>query len=209
MPLTEQEKLEDIAYRNFHDAAELIIEGLSHLDSSIKFDDDNFRETPQRFAKACMEIYGGCSNTQNQVDEILSTSFPSNGSNDMVIEKDIVCFSMCPHHLLPVEYHVCVGYIPNKNGRVLGISKLARLVNVLSKRPVLQEEFTKEIVKQLEKIDTQGSIAVVEGRHMCMRMRGVKSPSSSVSTTSLTGIFQYDHSAKQEFMENIRDRMGF
>ena len=93
--------------------------------------------------------------------------------------------------------------------KVLGISKLARLVNVLSKRPVLQEEFTKEIVKQLEKIDTQGSIAVVEGRHMCMRMRGVKSPSSSVSTTSLTGIFQYDHSAKQEFMENIRDRMKF
>ena len=121
---------------NFELAAKHIIMGLHDL--GFDTDWDNFHDTPKRFARAYCEIFSGCKDTDAQVKHILSTSFPSQGSENMVVAKDIVCFSACPHHLLPVEYHVCVGYIPKEGGNVLGISKLARLVNVLAKRPALQ-----------------------------------------------------------------------
>lgn len=172
-------------------------------------DYDNFHATPKRFARAYYEIFEGCVDTQRQIDEVLATKFPSNGNDSMVVAKDIVCFSMCPHHLLPVEYHVCVGYIPNKSGEVLGISKLGRLVNILAKRPALQEAFTKDIVDNLHKIGISGAIALVEGQHMCMRMRGAKAVNSTITTTAVSGTFADDASAKAEFMSDIQDRLKF
>lgn len=192
---------------SFELAANYILLGLKQL--GFELDSDNFKDTPKRFARAYYEIFEGCVDTQKQINDILATSFPANGCDDMVVEKDIVCFSMCPHHLLPVEYHVCVGYIPSETGKVLGISKLARLVNVLAKRPMLQEAFSHEIVDQLHKIGVQGAIAVVEGQHMCMRMRGAKAVTTAVSTTALSGVFKNDHAAKQEFFEHIKDRKRF
>lgn len=192
---------------NFEIAAKHILMGLH--DMGFPTDDANFKDTPKRFARAYCEIFSGCKDTDKQVKDILSTSFPSQGSENMVIAKDIVCFSACPHHLLPVEYHVCCGYIPNKNGNVLGISKLSRLVTVLAKRPALQETFTQEIVDNLDSIGCEGSIAVVEGQHMCMRMRGAKSTNTSITTTSLSGYFLDNPSTKQEFMNSISDRMKF
>jgi len=192
---------------HFKNAANEILLGLQAM--SFEPDYDNFHDTPKRFAKAYYEIFEGVLDTQAQIDEILSKSFPADGNDSMVVAKDIVCFSMCPHHLLPVEYHVCVGYIPNKTGRVLGISKLSRLVTVLSKRPCLQETFTQEIVNYLTDIGVYGAIALVEGQHMCMRMRGAKAVNSSITTTAVSGIFADDLSTKNEFMSLISDRLKF
>lgn len=192
---------------NFELAAKHIIMGLHDL--GFNTDWDNFHDTPKRFARAYCEIFSGCKDTDAQVKQILSTSFPSQGSENMVVAKDIVCFSACPHHLLPVEYHVCVGYIPKEGGNVLGISKLARLVNVLAKRPALQETFTQEICDSLDSVGALGSIALVEGQHMCMRMRGAKATNTSITTTSVSGYFKDNPSTKQEFLNNVSDRLKF
>lgn len=191
----------------FELAAKHIIMGLH--DMGFETDEANFKDTPKRFARAYCEIFSGCKDTKEQVRQILSTSFPSQGSENMVIAKDIVCFSACPHHLLPVEYHVCVGYIPSKDGSVLGISKLARLVNVLAKRPALQETFTQEICDALDSVGSMGSIALVEGQHMCMRMRGAKATNTSITTTSVSGYFKDNPTTKQEFLNNVSDRLKF
>lgn len=192
---------------NFELAAKHIIMGLHDL--GFDTDWDNFHDTPKRFARAYCEIFSGCKDTDAQVKHILSTSFPSQGSENMVVAKDIVCFSACPHHLLPVEYHVCVGYIPKEGGNVLGISKLARLVNVLAKRPALQETFTQEICDSLDLVGALGSIALVEGQHMCMRMRGARATNTSITTTSVSGYFKDNPSTKQEFLNNVSDRLKF
>lgn len=192
---------------HFEKAADEILLGLKEM--GFELDYANFHNTPKRFARAYQEIFEGCVNTQEQIDEILATKFPANGNNSMIVANDIIVFSMCPHHLLPVEYHVCVGYIPNKNGEVLGISKLARLVSVLSKRPALQETFTQDIVNCLNDIGVYGAIALVEGQHMCMRMRGAKATNSTITTTAVSGIFADDASAKTEFLNSIQSRKKF
>ena len=191
----------------FEKAAKYILLGLNEM--GFETDYDNFHDTPKRFARAYCEIFSGCKDTKKQVQQILSTSFPSQGSENMVVAKDIVCFSACPHHLLPVEYHVCVGYIPKKDGSVLGISKLARLVNVLAKRPALQETFTQEICDALDSVGSMGSIALVEGQHMCMRMRGAKATNTTITTTSVSGYFKDNPTTKQEFLNNVSDRLKF
>lgn len=191
----------------FEKAAKNILIGLDELGFQIDY--ENFHDTPKRFARAYCEIFSGCKNTEQQVQEILSTMFPSQGSENMVVAKDIICFSACPHHLLPVEYHVCVGYIPSKDGNVLGISKLARLVTVLAKRPALQESFTQQICDALDSVGSAGSIALVEGQHMCMRMRGARATSTTITTTSVSGYFKDDQNTKQEFLSNISDRIRF
>lgn len=196
-----------VGNRSFETACKYILKGLQEMGMDI--DEANFKDTPKRFARAYYEIFEGCHNREQKITSILSTSFPSNGCSDMVVARDIVCFSMCPHHILPVEYHVCVGYIPSEDGSVLGISKLARLVTTLAKRPLLQETFTHEIVDALQKIGVKGAIAFVEGQHMCMRMRGAKSRETSITTSAISGIFENDSSAKAEFMESIKDRKTF
>lgn len=193
--------------KQFELAANHILEGLKQM--GFTPDVVNFQQTPKRFARAYYEIFSGCEDTQEQIDAILATTFPANGDDTMVVAKDIVCFSMCPHHLLPVEYHVCVGYIPNKDGQVLGISKLARLVDVLARRPRLQETFTQEIVDALADIGVYGAVALVEGQHMCMRMRGARAITTTITTTAVSGIFADDRSTKSEFLANVSDRLRF
>lgn len=192
---------------HFETAAKQILAGLKEM--GFNPDEANFKDTPKRFARAYQEIFEGVVNTDKKIEDILSTTFPANGDDTMVVAKDIICFSMCPHHLLPVEYHVCVGYIPNKNGRVLGISKLNRLVVLLSKQPALQESFTQQIVNCLYDIGVYGAMALVEGQHMCMRMRGAKALNSTITTTAVSGIFADDRSTKEEFLKLIADRVKF
>lgn len=203
--MTAQEKQAYInknGYAEFKQAAEYILQGLEKMGF---VDEENFKDTPARVARAYCDIFEGCENTQDQVDEILQTAFPSS-SNNMVVETGIRCFSMCPHHLLPVEYLVTVAYIPSEDGKVLGLSKLARLVTLLAKRPMLQEEYAQQIVDQLQKIGVEGAAAIVEGQHMCMRMRGVKSVGGSVTTSSVSGCFRTDPSCKQEFTTLSQNR---
>ena len=184
---------------NFEKAAHYIFKGLEQM--GLDLDDVNFKDTPKRVSRALIEIFSGVNETEEQVNNILSTAFPSNGQNSIIMVQNIKTYSMCPHHLLPVEYKIDIGYIPSVDGEVLGISKLARLAEVLGKRPVLQESLTNDIVKALEKINPDGVMVIVEGRHFCMRMRGVQKDEASVITSSVSGNFKLDLNCRQEFLQ--------
>lgn len=164
----------------------LILEGLRD-EFGLDINDPNFTDTPKRVARAYYEICEGI-NAKQEIESILSTSFPSQ-YDGMIVAKDIVCWSLCPHHLLPVEYKVNFGYIPSE--QVLGISKLSRLVELLAKQPKLQEDFTNDIVEILEcNIHPKGIIVQVNGRHTCMVMRGAKQTNSWTLTSKITGDFK-------------------
>lgn len=158
---------------------------------------ENFRLTPKRVARAYYEIFKGI-NSDKELNGIASTDFPSE-YDGMVIIDNIKCFSMCPHHFLPVEYIVDVGYIPNK--KTVGLSKLIRVVELLAKAPELQEVFTKKISNILEReLNPTGVIVQVRGRHFCMAMRGVNKPDSWTMTSSITGTFKDNPGTREEFM---------
>lgn len=178
--------------------------GMEEILRGLKVDvrDDNFFKTPQRVAKAYLEIFEGLlPESIDLLENQFNTTFPCEYSQ-MILVKDIQCWSMCPHHFLPVKYQINLAYIPN--GQVLGLSKLPRLVELLAKRPILQEQLTQDIVDYLEKYaKPEGIIVQVSGEHLCMKMRGVKSRDSVAVTAALAGIFKTDASAKAEFYSLI------
>lgn len=177
--------------------AHLILKGLSQ-DLGLDLSDVNFKDTPKRFARAFAEIFSGLKDTEAQVDSILSSKFPGEGYDQMIISKGNKAFSMCPHHLLPVEYDIDIGYIPSTEGYVLGISKLSRLASVLSKRPLMQETFTKDLGEALEKVKPLGVMIRVTGIHFCMRMRGAKQMAATV-TSYTSGVFRDNQASREEF----------
>lgn len=178
----------------------LVFKGLKK-EFGLDLNDENFKDTPKRIARAYYEIFYGIKNTNEQVKNILASSFLSS-NNEIVLVKDIRVFSMCPHHLLPVDYKVHVAYIPN--GKVLGISKLARLAEILAKRPVLQEKFVNDVTEALQQINPLGAACLAEGRHYCMIMRGICQPNAVTVTSSLKGVFFEEESARQELMKLIK-----
>jgi GTP cyclohydrolase I len=192
------EKLKFVGGESIQRGAELILQGLKE-DLGLDIDNQHFIDTPRRVARAYMEIFEGIKNTQQQTKEILSTAFDSN-QDEMIIISRIHVFSMCPHHLLPVEYYVDVAYIPE--GKVLGLSKIPRLVEVLCKRPVIQEDVTTEIVDCLMTLKPLGAACRIEGQHFCMRMRGIKKPESIAVTNSIRGAFE-DSTTRKEFMDHL------
>ena len=161
----------------------------------------NFTQTPDRVAKAYLEIFDGLFQNEYKVNEILSKTFPAK-ADEMITVGPVEVWSMCPHHFLPVFMKVWVGYIPHKE--VLGLSKLARLAELMAKRPALQEDTTIDIAKTLQKhLRPQGAACLIKGRHLCMEMRGVKK-SAVTTTTALEGVFRKKPEAKSEFLEAIR-----
>lgn len=150
-------------------------------------------ETPQRVARMYEEIFGGINQT---AEKHLSKTFELVDKN-MVIEKDIPFYSMCEHHLLPFWGKAHIAYIPN--GRVAGLSKLARTVELYAKKPQLQERLTMEIADALmEFLSSEGALVVIEAEHMCMNMRGVKKPGTSTMTSVARGKFETDLNLKNE-----------
>ena len=202
-----KQKQQFVGLAHFRKAAHEIFNGLRQMGLDIT--DVNFKQTPERVARAYYEIFEGVMDTEKQVKDILATSFPSEGMDNMITAEGITAFSMCPHHLLPVEYKVCVGYIPDDNGNVLGISKLSRLVKVLAKRPVLQETLCEDIAKHLMSIGAKGAACAISGRHMCMRMRGVKDPSASVYTQAMLGCFRDNQACREEFLLLTKEGLKF
>lgn len=196
-----------VGLSHFKKAAKEIFLGLQEMGLDIT--DVNFKDTPERVGRAYYEIFEGVQNTQEEVKKILSTGFPAGGMSNMITACGVTAFSMCPHHLLPVEYKINVGYIPNGNGQVLGISKLSRLVRLLAKRPVLQETLGENIVDALMSIGAQGAACCIAGRHMCMRMRGVKDPNATVFTQSMRGCFKDDINCKNEFLLLTKGGLDF
>ena len=152
-------------------------------------------ETPDRIARMYEEIFSGMN---SDASEFLAKTFPVD-NDDMVLEKDIVFYSMCEHHFLPFYGKAHIAYIPN--GRVSGLSKLARTVEVFSKRPQLQEQMTSQIADALmEHLNARGVMVVVEAEHMCMTMRGVRKPGSKTLTTTYRGVFKEDKSLREEVL---------
>ncbi len=143
--------------------------------------------TPDRIARMCEEIYGG---TDEEVAVHLSKTFPAAG-NEIVVEKDIALYSMCEHHLLPFYGKAHVAYVPD--GRVVGLSKLARTVEAYARRPQIQEQLTAQIADALmDHLHPKGSMVVVEAEHMCMTMRGIRKPGARTVTYACRGVFRED-----------------
>ena len=148
---------------------------------------DGLRDTPARVARSYAEVFRGLQQTP---EEVLSTTFDL-GHDELVLVKDIELYSTCEHHLLPFHGVAHVGYVPNPNGRITGLSKLARLVDVFARRPQVQERLTTQIADALMVIlEPLGAIVVVEAEHMCMSVRGVRQPSAKTVTSAVRGVLQ-------------------
>lgn len=145
---------------------------------------DGLKETPARIARACAELFAGLSQDPK---ELLETTFDAS-HDEMVLVKDIDVHSMCEHHLLPFHGFAHVAYIPPASGRVVGLSKLARLVEVFARRPQVQERLTTQIADELEHtLGAKGVLVVLECEHNCMTMRGVRKPGSKTVTSDVRG----------------------
>ncbi len=145
---------------------------------------DGLRDTPARVARAYAEMFRGL---HMAPDDVLTTTFDI-GHDEMVLVRDIELYSTCEHHLVPFHGVAHIGYIPNENGRITGLSKLARLVDVFAKRPQVQERLTTQIADSLVRIlEPRGAIVVLEAEHLCMSMRGVRKPGAKTVTSAVRG----------------------
>lgn len=146
----------------------------------VDLTDRNYLETPERYARALIEMF--------EPDDIEWATFTEDYT-DFILLKHHKLFSLCPHHMFPVKFYVSLAYVPN--GKVLGLSKLARLLDECNNGPLLQEKFTRDVVKKLAEVcpDTQGAACLIQGRHGCMEMRGVRSE-AELFTYRLSGVFE-------------------
>lgn len=156
-------------------------------------------ETPSRIARMCEEVYGGMNES---ADVHLAKQFTVE-NNEQVLEKDITFYSMCEHHLLPFYGKAHIAYIPN--GKVVGLSKLARTVEVFARRAQIQEKMTVQIADALEKnLHPQGVFVMVEAEHTCMTMRGIKKPGSKTVTTVARGAFREDRDLQKMVLDMVK-----
>jgi len=162
-------------------------------------DREGIADTPRRIAEAYEEVFGGLA-----IDpaSLLDVGFEE-GHDEMVILRDIPFFSMCEHHFLPFHGEAHVGYVPR--GRVVGISKIARLVDAVARRPQLQERLTCQIAETLmSALQPDGVGVIIEAEHLCMTMRGIKKPGSRMVTSAMRGTFQTQQETRSELLSLIR-----
>jgi GTP cyclohydrolase IA len=161
--------------------------------------DPNLAETDLRVAKMYVEMFHGLS----EGAEPKVTTFPNEeGYSHMVMEKQIPFYSMCAHHLVPFYGHAHIAYIPRE--KILGLSKFARILEFYAKRPQLQERLTEQVVTYFEeKLQPLGAMVVIEARHLCVEMRGVKKPGALTVTSALRGIF-HQKQVREEFLDLLR-----
>jgi len=161
-------------------------------------------ETPSRVRKAYEFIYGGY---KEDPKEILNKALFTSSNDEMVLIKDIEFYSTCEHHLLPIIGQVHVAYIPD--GKVVGLSKIPRVVNVFARRMQIQEQLTEQIADAImEAIAPKGVAVVVQARHMCMEMRGVEKINSTTTSSALRGLFKRDEKTRSEFFSLINSPSG-
>lgn len=161
-------------------------------------------ETPRRVKKAYEFIYGGY---KEDPREILSSALFTSSNDEMVLLKDIEFYSTCEHHLLPIIGRVHVAYIPD--GKVVGLSKIPRVVNVFARRMQIQEQLTEQIADAImDTIAPKGVAVVIQARHMCMEMRGVEKINSTTTSSALRGLFKKDQKTRSEFFSLINSPTG-
>ncbi len=162
-------------------------------------DREGLRETPQRVARAYAELTVGL---HQRPEDVLTTTFDI-GHDEMVLVRDMELWSMCEHHLVPFTGVAHVGYIPNEKGKITGLSKLARLVDVYAKRPQVQERLTTQIADAMVDIlEARGVIVVIEAEHLCMTMRGVRKAGARTITSAVRGIM-HSQATRAEAMSLI------
>ena len=160
-------------------------------------DRDGLLETPNRVARMYAEV---CAGLHQEPSEHLATMFEAD-HDEMVMVRDIPMYSLCEHHLIPFIGKAHVAYIPNRSGNVIGLSKVARLVDGYAKRPQVQERLTRQVADALEEhLQPRGVLVVMEAEHLCMSMRGVRKAGSSTVTSSVTGIFRANVATRAEAM---------
>ncbi|HEY4552753.1 MAG TPA: GTP cyclohydrolase I FolE [Bacillaceae bacterium] len=177
------------------EAVRLILEAIGEDPSR-----EGLLDTPKRVAKMYEEVFSGLGEDPEQYFETIF----GEEHEELVLVKDIPFFSMCEHHLVPFFGKAHVAYIP-RNGRVAGLSKLARAVEAVSKRPQLQERITSTVADaMMKKLEPHGVMVVLEAEHMCMTMRGVKKPGSKTVTSAVRGIFLKDSQSRSEVLSLIK-----
>jgi GTP cyclohydrolase I len=157
-------------------------------------------DTPARVARAYREMFAGL---YVDPDDVLNTTFDEE-HDELVLVKDIPMYSTCEHHLVSFHGVAHVGYIPGADGRVTGLSKLARVVDLYAKRPQVQERLTGQVADALmRKLDPRGVIVVMEAEHLCMAMRGIRKPGASTTTSAVRGQFKTDNASRSEALDLI------
>jgi len=163
-------------------------------------DRDGLRDTPQRVARMYSEI---CSGLREDPATHLDTTFEV-AHDEIIVVRDIPFFSICEHHLIPFFGKAHVAYLPQNDGHITGLSKLARLVDGYAKRPQVQERLTTEIADAItHKLNPRGAAVVLEAEHLCMSMRGIKKPGATTVTSSMRGIFRENPSCREEVLNLI------
>jgi len=157
-------------------------------------------DTPARVARSYREMFAGL---YIEPDSVLDTTFDE-GHQELVLVRDIPLYSTCEHHLVAFHGVAHVGYIPGTTGRVTGLSKIARVVDLYAKRPQVQERLTSQVADALmRKLSPRGAIVVVEAEHLCMAMRGIRKPGASTTTSAVRGIFQTSPASRSEALDLI------
>jgi len=164
---------------------------------------DGLVDTPDRVARMYAEIFSGL---HEDPDQHLKVTFEA-GHDEMVIVRDIPMYSACEHHMLPWVGKAHVAYIPNSEGRVIGLSKFARLVDGYARRPQVQERLTTQVADALVRnLEPKGAMVIVEAEHLCMSMRGVRKPGSTTLTSAVRGLFRSNIATREEAMRLILGR---
>jgi GTP cyclohydrolase IA len=166
-------------------------------------DREGLKRTPARVARAYGEVFAGLF---VDPDSVLEATFDEDHA-ELVLVKDIPLYSICEHHLLPWHGTAAIGYIPGPDGRITGLSKLARLVDLYARRPQVQERLTSQVADALRKgLQPQGVIVVIQAEHLCMAMRGIRKPGSLTVTSAVRGIFQSDPRTRAEALSLVLGR---
>ncbi|ACR18375.1 GTP cyclohydrolase I FolE [Corynebacterium kroppenstedtii] len=164
-------------------------------------DREGLVDTPERVARAYEEIFAGL---HQDPSEVLTKTF-NEDHRELVLVRDIPVYSTCEHHLVPFYGKAHIGYIPGKSGKVTGLSKLARLVDLYAKRPQVQERLTKQVADAMvNRLQPQAVIVVIECEHLCMAMRGIRKPGATTTTSAVRGGFQTNPASRAEVLSLIR-----
>ena len=174
------------------DAVRQILKGVGE-----NVDRQGLERTPERVASMFQELFEGIDrDPMDEIDVVFDADH-----DEMIMVRDIPFFSICEHHLVPMLGKAHVAYIPNHQGQITGLSKIARVVDIVSKRPQLQERITTQIADTIERaLEPRGVLVVIEAEHLCMTMRGVKKPGSQTVTSAVRGIFRENEATRSEAM---------